>query len=444
MTNDVRASDQGGTSSAAHRTPPGANATLALLLIINLFNYIDRQVLAAVEPAIRDEFFKPDDPTAKTKMGLLATSFMVSYMVTAPLFGWLADRMSRWLLMGIGVALWSVASGASGWAPTFLFLLITRCFMGLGEAAYGPAAPTVLADLYPRNVRGRIMALFYMAIPVGSALGYALGGLMLWLVSWRWAFYFDMPVGLLLALCCFFMPEPRRGQSDANASGPEPARRIRFREYAQFLRNPSYVLNTLGMTAMTFAIGGIAYWMPAYIYEDCYERRMELATVTAIFGVITVVAGLTATLLGGVAGDRLQPRFPGSYFLVSGVSMAIGFVGFLLFLVTPFPWAWGLVFVGVFCLFFNTGPTNTILANVIPPSLRATAFALNIFIIHALGDAISPLIIGAIADRSSLRVGFVVVAGMILVGALLWLRGARYLERDTARALTGSDRESSG
>jgi MFS family permease len=411
-----------------------------LLLIINVFNYIERQVPAAVEPAIRAEFFPGDAPDAKAMTGMLATAFLVTYMLTAPFFGWLADRMRRRVLIGVGVILWSLASGAAGWAPTFLVLLITRCITGLCAAAYSTVAPTVLADLYPRQVRGSVMALFYLAIPVGSALGYALGGLMLWLVSWRWAFTFDLAVGLLLGLWCFRMSEPRRGQADvdsadqASSSAPSALGACRV-----IFTTPSYVLNTLGMAAMTFAVGGIAYWLPAYIYEDRYHRTIELATVTAILGAIAVVAGLAATLLGGFVGDKLQPRFPGSYFLVSGVGMVVGFVCFLLFLVTPFPWAWLLGFVGVFCLFFNTGPTNTILANVIHPSLRATAFALNILIIHALGGAIAPPIIGAIADRSNLTVGFLVVSGAILMSGLLWLWGARYLEGDTALALTRMD-----
>src|SRR5262249_9058154 len=148
----------------------GARATLALLLAINLFNYIDRYVLSAVVPVLKEEF-----PTGR--MGLLATAFLVSYMLTAPLFGWLADRVSRWLIVGLGVIVWSLASGASGLAETYGMLLATRIFVGVGEAAYGPAAPTLIADYFPVEKRGRVLAWFYMAIPVGSALGYAWGGL---------------------------------------------------------------------------------------------------------------------------------------------------------------------------------------------------------------------------------------------------------------------------
>jgi len=283
------------------------------------------------------------------------------------------------------------------------------------------------------------MSLFYVAIPVGSALGYALGALMLWLINWRWAFYFDLPIGVLLGLCCFLMPEPRRGQADADSGESMPSESPPpLRSVAVLFQTPSYVLNILGMTAMTFALGGIGYWLPAFIYEDRYDRTIALTTVSGLFGIIMVVAGLTATLLGGWVGDKLQPRHPGSYFLVSGVSMIVGCACFLAFLVTPFPWAWGLVFAGVFGLFFSTGPTNTVLANVVHPSLRATGYAVNIFLIHAFGDAISPPIIGAIADRTNLTIGFLTMSILLLASGLFWLWGARFLERDTALAITRS------
>src|SRR5688572_8788558 len=143
----------------------GARPALILLLSINLFNYIDRYVLAAVEPEIAREFFgtAEDDPVTLAKMGSLATAFLLSYMLAAPLFGWLADRMSRWLLIGLSVLLWSLATGASGLAATFGILLMTRLFVGVGEAGYGPAAPTIISDFYPVARRGAVLAWFYMA-----------------------------------------------------------------------------------------------------------------------------------------------------------------------------------------------------------------------------------------------------------------------------------------
>src|SRR5437667_1224850 len=331
-------------------------------------------------------------------------AFMVTYMAGAPIFGRLAEKRNRWFLVGVGVLLWSLASGASGLAGGFFGLLLTRCFVGIGEAAYGPVAPALISDLYPVRIRGQVLAWFYMAIPVGSALGYVLGGAVArssigqwgahWFglpaESWRWAFYVVVVPGLVLGMWSFFMREPPRGQADAVASlspsagekagemGPadRPSPAIHWRDYLILLRTPSYVLCTLGMTAMTFAIGGIAFWMPFYLKH----KPGASGPVEVIFGGIVCASGLIATLLGGIAGDKLRARFSGSYFLVSGLAMLAGFPVLLAMLHSPFPLIWPMIFVTCFCLFFNTGPTNTILANVTHPSLRAGAFALNIFV----------------------------------------------------------------
>jgi MFS transporter, Spinster family, sphingosine-1-phosphate transporter len=443
MTADGVATLEPPTAGTGQRSLPGARTALLLLLVVNMFNYIDRQVLAAVETDIEASFFpeseyprdpvtkKRLDPTIEGQIGSLNTAFMFSYMLLAPLFGWLADRSSRWLLIGTGVILWSLATGATGLATGFGVLWITRCFVGVGEAAYGPVAPTLIADLYPVSKRGSKLAWFFVAIPVGSALGYVLGGLVAsWTGDWRWAFYIVVPPGLLLGLWCVLMREPPRGQADA-VTRSQPAR---WKDYVTILKTPSYTLVTLGMTAMTFAMGALAMWMPRYVF--LYRGWGDKATVNIIFGGLVVVSGLGATLLGGWVGDRLRSRFPGSYFLVSGAAMLLGFPLVLSVLWTPFPYAWILVFLSCFALFFNTGPSNTILANVTHPSVRASAFALNIFIIHALGDASSPAIVGLINGYWDMNIGFAVVSFMFLVSAVFWLWGARYLERDTALAPT--------
>jgi MFS family permease len=410
---------------------PGARQALTLLLTINLFNYVDRYVLAAVEPKVQDQFFRPGDPNAEFLMGWLATGFIITYMLAAPVFGWLADRMSRWLLVGVSVLLWSLATGASGLAGTFTILMITRLFVGVGEAGYGPSAPTIIADLYPLSRRGAVLSWFYAAIPVGSALGYAMGGLVASHYDWRHAFYVVVPPGILLGILCFFMRDPRRGQVDAGAS--KPARKVTVGDYLMLLKTPSYVLDCLGMAAMTFAIGGIAYWMPKALLTR--QNAGSLAQINVIFGAITVVAGFTATLAGGWVGDKLKARFPSSYFLVSGVAMLIACPFILLMLYIPFPWAWGAMFMAVFFLFFNTGPSNTILANVTHPSIRATAFAINIFVIHALGDAPAPPILGKIGHYSW-NAAFMLVAAVMALAGVLWLWGCRYLAADTAAAPT--------
>lgn len=422
-----------------------ARASLALLVCINLFNYIDRYVLAAVEPLIAKEILEPGDPREQTKMGLLATAFIVSYMVSAPVFGWLAERFNRWTIVAIGVALFSLASGMSGFstekaawlgsigfgsASAYLVLLVSRALVGVGEGAYGPIAPALISDMYPVSRRGEVLAWFYIAIPVGSALGFVLGGQIGVHFGWRWAFYAVVVPGLILALLAFLRKEPKRGGAD----GVEHKRPFSLADLRVLARTPSYLLNVAGMTAMTFAIGGVSYWMPRYVAE--FRGAASLGAATLTFGIITVVAGIIATLAGGWVGDKLRTRFPGSYLLVSGAAMLAGFPMFLLVMVTPFPLCWVVIFVAILCLFFNTGPSNTAIANVTHPAMRSMAFAVCIFVIHALGDAISPAIIGNISDRAkgNMNVGFGVVSVAILLAGLFWLWGARYLGRDTELA----------
>ena len=254
--------------------------------------------------------------------------------------------------------------------------------------------------------------------------------------QWRDAFYVVVLPGILLGVAAFLMREPQRGQVDA--AEPTVHRKARLKDYVTFLKTPSYVLNTLGMTAMTFAVGGIAFWMPSYILDEKYPKGAQtLESVVFLFGLVVVVSGLAATLVGGKAGDWAQRRWRGGYFLISGATMVLAFPFVLLVMWADAPWFWVFIFLSVFCLYFNTGPTNTVLANVTHPAVRASAFAVNIFVIHALGDAISPFIIGLIATPPrGLKDGFIAVSVTVLLGGLLWLWGARYLECDTEPAPT--------
>ncbi|MBA2586896.1 MAG: MFS transporter [Chthoniobacterales bacterium] len=401
---------------------PGARAALALLLGINIFNYIDRQILSAVEPEIRRTFFPPNDLNAMAKTGALGMVFLVTYMISAPLLGWLSDRFSRWVVIGTCVILWSLASGASGLAATFGILVATRIFIGIGEGGYGPAAPALLSDLYPLKNRGRILSIFCLAIPVGSALGYVFGGLVNIHLGWRWAFYLVTPPGLLLGLFCFFQRDTRVAVS-ARTRRP----RLSWNSYQTLFRTRSFVINTFATAAMTFAIGGLGFWTPAYL-----QYRGQPKSATIVFGGVIVVAGLISTLLGGWLGDRLQPKFPGAYFLVSGAGMVLAFPLFVAMLYTPFPVAWFLMFASIFLIFLNTGPSNAALANVSHPSIRASAFAVNILIIHALGDVPAFPTIGYIGGHANMNVAFLVVSGMMLLAGLLWLAGMKYLGADTA------------
>lgn len=410
-----------GSERPLRRIGPSA---LFLLVLINLFNYMDRQVLAAVEPDIRAAFFSPNDPNAMTKTGWLGSAFFLTYMCSAPLLGLIADRVSRWIIVGSAVILWSLATGCSGLAATFGVLFATRICVGIGEGGYGPAAPTILADLFPIEKRGWIMAIFCAAIPVGSALGYVVGGLVGAHIGWRWAFYMLAPPGILLGLLCFWQRDPRVSAHHLVQKCP----RRTLSDYLNLFRTRSYLINCVAQTLMTFAAGGLGYWMSAYLIY----RNQDPAAARTIFGLIVVVAGLSSTLLGGFAADKLRPRFPGSDFWVSGVGMLVACPVFIITLYLPFPAAWVSMFVAIFFLFLNTGPSTTALANVSLPLVRATAFAVNILIIHLFGDVQAFWMLGYVGGHANMNIAFLLVSAVIFASGLAWIYGVKYLPADMA------------
>ena len=405
------------------RSASGAWAALSLLLGINLFNYIDRQILAAVEPEIRATFFTANDPNAMAKTGAVGVVFLITYMLAAPALAWLADRFSRWVVVGAAVLFWSLATGATGLATSFSMLLAFRVLVGVGEGGYGPTAPTILADSFPLEQRARIMAYFCAAIPVGSALGYVLGGAVAPHFGWRVAFYILTIPGLLLGLVCFFQRDPR-----GLGSGAKVRQRAHREDYRKLLRTRSYGFNMVAQTAMTFAAGGMGFFIAEYL-----SSRGQPPQARIMFGGIVVVAGLVSTIIGGWLSDRIRNRYKASDFLVSGVGMLVAFPIFIVMLFTPFPLAWVLMFAVVFLLFLNTGPSNAAIANVSFSNMRERAFALNIFIIHIFGDVAAFLIIGYVGGHTNMTVAFFVVSVMILLSGLAWLGGMKYLPEDTAR-----------
>jgi MFS transporter, Spinster family, sphingosine-1-phosphate transporter len=409
---------------------PRAARLVALLLAINLLNYLDRYLVAPLLPLLEAAF----PGTTKERLGLLAPAFLIVYMVTSPLFGLLGDRVRRFLLVGIGVSLWSLATTGSGLAASFWQLFLFRALVGVGEASFGTAAPSILSDLYPPDRRGRILSLLYVAIPVGSALGYLLGGALGERFGWRTAFFVVGLPGLLLGATALTARDPARGSTEGvDATGLERflTRGVRARDYLDLVRVPSFVLNNLGMTAYTYVIGGISFWMPTFLHG---ERGLTLGFASFWLGSITVATGIAGTLLGSLAADRLARRVRGAYFLVSGLSMLAASPFFYLALSSREPVVYWSAFVAAeLLLFVNTGPSNTIIVNVTLPSIRTSAVAANILVIHALGDVLSPVVMGAVADRSSLGDAFLATAAVVPLSGLLWLAGTPFLGRDTDR-----------
>ena len=399
---------------------------LAFLSGVNLLNYIDRQILYAVFPPIQVELGLSD-----TQLGLLASAFMWVYLSTAPVFGLLADRWSRPRLMAWGVGIWSVATAFSGMVRTHAQLVFGRAAVGIGEASYGAVAPAMLSDYFPPERRGRALAAFSMAIPAGSALGYLLGGILEQTAGWRAAFFVVAVPGLLLAWSVGRLSEPERGGAEGRIRAATGRSAPRAVDYVELLRTRSYVLNCLAMTAMTFAVGGLAAWVPTYLTR---VRGMELAQANLTFGVLTLISGVGGTVAGGWIGDRLLTRVRSAYFLVSGVGMALSVpCAAAVILVEDRTWVLIAIFLAEVFIFLNTGPLNAIIANVSRPEVRATAYAVNIFIIHALGDAVSPTVVGMVSDRVGLAAAFWIAPAALALAACFCLWGMRYLARDVNR-----------
>lgn len=406
------------------RTPNYARYALALLLAVNLLNYIDRQVLYAVFPLIKADFQLTD-----TALGFLGSAFMICYMCSAPLLGWLGDRGSRVRLASCGVFVWSLATALSGIAPGYRSLLAARTVVGIGEASFGTVSPGLISDFFPKERRGRILSFFYLAIPVGSAIGYLLGGLLGYHFGWKSAFLIVGAPGILLTGAVWFIRDPKFGR---RSSGGQQARKTPLAGYLAFLKNRSFIMNTLAMAAMTFAMGGLAQWMPTFLFR---VHHLDVARGNTLFGAVTVLAGILGTLSGGWLGDRFQRKSPSGYLLVSGWGFLAG-IPFAVFAIAS-PSLTGCLaaaFFAEFFLFFNTGPLNTVIVNVSPFACRAMAFAVNIFFIHALGDAVSPTILGWFSDLWGLRAALMFTPIAIGIAAVFCFICTGFIRDDMARA----------
>jgi len=407
---------------------------LALLLALNLLNYIDRQVLFAVFPLI-----KVDLRLSDTALGFLGSAFMLSYMLAAPFFGWLGDHWRRLRLASCGVIVWSLATVLAGLSSGYSTLLAARATVGIGEASFGTVSPGLIADYFPKERRGRVLAWFYVAIPVGSALGYLLGGVLGQSFGWHAAFFLVGVPGLLLAVPIGLLREPPRGGDSASSPAiadlhsTDPYQTGKTATgYATLFRNRSFLLNTLAMASMTFAMGGLAQWLPSFLYR---VHSLDLAKGNTLFGAVTVLAGISGTMTGGWLGDRWQKKSGKGYLLISGWGFMIGTPFAVWAILAPtLPCCMWAIFFAEFFLFLNTGPLNTVILNVTAPAIHAMAFAINIFSIHALGDAVSPTILGWLSDQWGLRNALLITPLAMAMAGLFCFICSRHVTADMVKA----------
>jgi MFS transporter, Spinster family, sphingosine-1-phosphate transporter len=385
---------------------------LGVLTTLNLLNYIDRSVLFAVQPLVQTEFH-----LSNTQVGYLTSAFLGFYMVAAPFTGPLADRYSRKMIIVFGAIFWSALTLLTAVTHTYWELLVRHTLVGVGEATFVTIAPTFVADLFPERMRGRIFGIFYLAIPVGTAAGYLLGGKLGPSLGWRYPFYLAAAPGFLLALAMLFVPEPPRGQFDSLKETPERGTILGL------AHNKAFWTVTLGMAASTFSLGGIQVWMPTFLSR---ARGYSLESANLIFGAIVVVDGILASLIGGWLGDRLLPRMKGSYYFVSAISMGLGVPVMIVALFFKGPIMVPAIAVAAFLLLINTSPLNTALVNAVGAHIRATAIALNIFLFHLLGDVPSPTLMGYVADRRSLEAAFILPVIAMGISSVVLFYGMRF------------------
>jgi MFS family permease len=375
---------------------------------------------------------------------LLATAFLLGYFITSPLFGARADKGSRKGLIALGVGVWSIATMASGIADTFTLMLIARVFVGVGEASYATLAPTIIDDLTPPENKGRALAIFYLAIPVGYALGYMLGGFIEARWGWRAAFYICGGPGVLLSLGSLLIHEPARKLREAKGKVLDGLRTL--------AKLPLFRRAVLGYCAYTAALGAFSYWAPKFIAErfptslttiGLDQTGKSIVTRTALenanyyFGLATILAGIIGTIIGGRWADWTQRHHPvtadtafddpvnkrgtNALLRICAIGMAwaapLAVAAFLM----PAPLTFfAFAFLAEIGLFLSTSPVNAIGLRAVPPELRASAMAAMIFAIHLFGDLWSPTVLGFILDYLVATIAMMALPITFAISAFWW------------------------
>ena len=392
-------------------SPP---SLLIILTGLNLFNYLDRFVLNAVRTPIAASF-----GLGYGASGRLFTAFMLGYFLTSPFFGYLGDRHSRKVLISVGIFVWSLGTLLTGLARSFVMLLAFRAMVGVGEASYATLSPGLISDTWGPDKRNNALTIFYVAIPVGSAMGYVLGGEIAAHWGWRYAFYWAGLPGLFLALILLPFREPERGESDGTAA--DKPQKAGLADVVGLFRNGKYNLVVWGYVAYTFALGAFAFWGPTFLQK---AHGLSIERADDFFGMVLVVAGVAGSLLGGLIATWWRRRTPAGYALLlcSSIFLAVP-LSFCALLASGTASSMAFLAASIFLLFFSTGPVNTVILEAVPVNVRGSAMAISIFMIHLFGDMYAPEAIGRVADRlgGDLQRAILILPMSLLVAGVLWM-----------------------
>jgi MFS family permease len=409
---------------------PRSFTTRALLILasLNLLDYLDRYLVASLGSLVKADFHLSDEA-----FGFLGTAFFLVYFLTSPLFGYLGDRWGRLRLMAGGAVLWSLATSLTFWVPSYPFLVAARGLVGVGEGSFGTLAPAYLADILPLSGRSRGLGLFYLAIPLGSALAYLVGGLVGSHWGWRPAFLLAGLPGLALAGLIYRLSEvPAAVPAPELKADDPPTPSSPLTTYWQLFKIPTMRRVNLGYGLVTFALGGLAFWMPRYL-EVAKGLNLSQANLL-LFGSVALAGGL-GTLIGGFLGSSLCSYTLGAPLWVSGlgVALALPLAAVAIFAAAPVLYIPALVG-AIFLLFLNPGVLTAVVVSVAGPWRRAQAAALNIVVIHLIGDVPSPILIGWVSDLSSLKWGVSLTLVALAAGAVLIFAALPHLPADLAAA----------
>lgn len=408
--------------------------SLAVLFTINLFNFIDRQIIFGLFPLVGKDLSLSD-----AQLGSLGSAFVILYMLASVPLGILGDRARRNRVIALGVGVWGAATFLSGVSRSYVQLFVSRALVGIGEAAYGPVATAMVSDYFPKARRAFVNAVFTSAIPLGAALGVLLGGTVGTHFGWRSAFFLVGLPSLCLVPLAWRLPEPPRGASDLALMGDGPlaagpilrlAGSIR-KEILGLFRIPTFVMVCVVGMLVAFSTGAFAAWLPTYLHR---VKRLPLVQAAAWYGGIQALSGVLGVVVGGLVGDALMKHTRAGHLLTIGggflVSAPLGF----LFLLHSDPRVFlTALFFAVFFLVLYTGTVNAVIHNVVHPNLRATAISIFVLLIHLGGDAFSPAIVGLISGRRSLQAAMLLLPVMVFFAGLLALATSGVVVGDMRR-----------